>query len=110
MPSAEARIRTDRATRYLTQLCRHTAQVSHLDHGHHRDAGAAMAMPRGAEFSDTDGVIEFDNGRCTLRATTEELVLVAEAEDPRDLRLMQDAIAARLQRIGGRDQLRLTWE
>ncbi|GIH14980.1 hypothetical protein Raf01_31520 [Rugosimonospora africana] len=109
MFSAEARIRTDRAGRYLTQLCGHTARVSDLPHDHRRDEGTAMAIPRRAECSGTDGVIEFDRGRCALRATGEELVLLAEADDQRHLRLMQDAIAARVQRIGRRDQLSLTW-
>jgi cytochrome P450 len=105
MFSAEARIRTDRASRYLTQLCRHTAHIS----GRHRGEGAATATPRRAECSDTNGLIEFARGRCTLRATGEELVLLAEADDQQQLRLMQDAIATRVQRIGRRDQLSLTW-
>jgi cytochrome P450 len=109
MPSTEARIRTDLASRYLVQLCRHTAQISILAHRNRHGDGAAMAMPRRAECSDTDGVIDFDRGRCTLRATGEELILLAEADDQQDLQLMQDAIAARLQRIGRRDQLSLTW-
>ena len=109
MPSAEARIRADRASRYLTQLCRHTARLGAGAHGHRHGEGTAMAMPRRAECSDTDGLIEFDRGRCTLRATSKELVLLAEADDQKDLRLMQDALAARLQRIGRRDQLSLTW-
>jgi cytochrome P450 len=110
MPSAEARIRTDRASRYLTQLCSHTAHVSNLGHRNHRGEEALRAMPRHAESSATDGVIDFDRGRCTLRATAEELILLAEADDQQDLRLMQDAIAARVQQIGRRDQLSLTWQ
>jgi hypothetical protein len=109
MPASVARIPTDRASRYLTQLCRHTAQLSHLGHRGRHGTDAGATMPRGAECSDDDGVITFDNGRCTLHATGEELVLRAEAADPRVLRLMQEAIAARLQRIGGRDQLSVTW-
>ena len=105
MFSAEARIQTDRASRYLIQLCRHTAHISGRRHG----AGAAMATPRRAECSDTDGLIEFAGGRCTLRATGEELILLAEADDQQRLRLMQDAIAARVRQIGRRDQLSLTW-
>lgn len=101
MPSAEARIRTDRASRYLTQLCRHTARISAVANGHQHGGGAAMAMPRRAESSSTDGVIDFGRGRCTLRATSEELILLAEADDQQDLRVMQDAIAARLQRNAG---------
>jgi len=109
MPTAEARIRTDRASRYLNQLCGHTARISGLSHGHHHGEGTAMVVPRHAESSGTDGVIEFDRGRCTLRATREELVLLAEADEEQHLRLVQDAIAERLRRIGRRDQLSVTW-
>jgi len=110
MPVAEARIRTGRASRYLTQLCGHTARMNFLGHANrHGEHATATAMPQRAECSDTDGVIDFDRGRLTLRATNEELILVAEADDQQDLRLMQDAIATRLQRIGRRDRLSLTW-
>jgi hypothetical protein len=81
MPSAEARIRTERASRYLAQLCAHTARVSDPSHSHHHGARTGTAMPRRAECSDPGGIIEFDGGRCTLRATGEELVLRVEAED-----------------------------
>jgi hypothetical protein len=105
MPSAEARVRTDRASRYLNQLCGHTARIAGLSHGHHAEG----VTPRRAESSGGNGVIEFDRGRCTLRATGEELVLLAEADDEQHLRLVQDAIAERLRRIGRRDQLSVTW-
>ncbi|GIH19028.1 DUF2218 domain-containing protein [Rugosimonospora africana] len=108
MPSTEARIPTDRASRYLTQLCDHTARISDLPHDHRHGEGNAMAIPRRVEYSDTDGVIEFDRGHCILRANGEELVLLAEADDEQHLRLMQDAITARLRGIGRRDQLSLT--
>jgi hypothetical protein len=67
-------------------------------------------VPRRAESSGGNGVIEFDRGRCTLRATGEELVLLAEADDEQHLRLVQDAIAQRLRRIGHRDRLSVTWD
>ena len=116
MPKAEARIRTDRASRYLTQLCKHTARIAALAPGHRRDhrdghdETRAMAIPRHAECSGTEGRIAFDQGRCTLRATSEELVLLVEADDQRQLRLIQEALSARLRRIGHRDQLTLTWQ
>ena len=114
MPSAEARIPTHRASRYLTQLCRHAAQVGALDHNHrHRqDEGAVPAaapIPRRAECSDTGGVIDFAGGRCTLRATGEELILLAEAEDQQTLRLIQEALTTRIRRIGRADHLAPTW-
>lgn len=116
MPSAEARIRTDRASRYLTQLCTHLTQISDLDpdpehnHGHRHRESSAMLRPRRTECADTSGLIEFDRARCTLHASADELVLFAEADDEQDLRLIRDAITARLQTIGHREQLSLTWE
>lgn len=110
MPAAEARIRTERASRYLAQLCAHTARISDPCHGHRHGGRAGTAMPRRAECSDTGGTIEFDRGRCTLRATGEELVLRAEADDRQHLLAVQDAIAARLRVIGHRDQLTVTWQ
>jgi cytochrome P450 len=118
MPSAEARIRTDRASRYLTQLCAHLTQISDVDldpdpeqyHGHRHREGAAMLRPRRTECADTNGLIEFDRARCTLHASADELVLFAEADDEQRLRLVREAITARLQTIGHREQLSLTWE
>ena len=116
MPTAEARIRTDRASRYLTQLCKHATRMPALAPGHRRDhrdghdETRAMAIPRHAECSGTEGRIAYDQGRCTLRATSEELILVAEADDQRQLRLIQEGLSARLRRIGHRDQLTLTWQ
>jgi len=107
MPAAEARIRTHRASRYLTQLCEHTARIGDRPHRH---GHTELLRPRRAEHSEADGVIDFDEGRCTLRATAEELVMVAEAADPRRLRLIQDALGARLEMIGRRDRLTLTWQ
>jgi hypothetical protein len=83
-------------------------------HGHshgrgHGDGGAA-SMPQRAEWSDTDGIIDFGWGRCTVHATDEGLVLHAEADDQQQLRRIQDAITARLERIGRRDRLTVTWQ
>ena len=116
MPTAEARIRTDRASRYLTQLCKHADRMTALAPGHRRDhrdghdETQATTIPRHAEYSDTEGRIAFDQGRCTLRATSEELILLVEADDQQRLRLIQEALSARLRRIGHRDQLTLTWQ
>jgi hypothetical protein len=111
MPASQARVPTDRASRYLTHLCKHSGQMSALalDPGHGHGDGGAASMPRHAEWSDTDGVIDFGWGRCTLHATGEGLVLHAEADDQQQLRRIQDAIAVRLERIGRRDRLTLTW-
>jgi cytochrome P450 len=63
-------------------------------------------MPQHAESSDTDGIIDFGHGRCTLHATGQELQLQAEAYDEQQLQRIQEAIAVRLERI---DRLTVTW-
>ncbi|QKG23250.1 cytochrome P450 [Actinomadura verrucosospora] len=98
MPASEARVPTDRADRYLKQLCKHADQVSALAPRHGHDL-----------VRRTEGVIEFDGGRCTLRADGEALTLRAEAADRPSLDRLQDAIAGRLRRIGRRDALAVTW-
>jgi hypothetical protein len=111
MPTAQADIRTDRGSRYLTQLCRH---ASHMGAGivhrlrAHRGGDTGPEV-RNAECTDTDGVIEFDRGRCTLHVTSASLVLRAEADDQADLDEIKAGIAARLNRIGRRDRLAITW-
>jgi len=118
MPASYTRIPTSRAARYLTQLSSHGRLMSRLarhrapgrGQGHgdgHVNGGAppvATASSAGAE-----GVIDFGWGRCTLRATAGALTMYAEAGDPQRLRQIQDGISARLQRIGRRDQLAVTW-
>jgi hypothetical protein len=114
MPASQARVLTGRASRYLTQLCQHTGQLATMArrytlsrrHGH---GDAAAPLPRHAEWSGADGVIDFDGGRCTLHATGEGLELNAEAGDQQQLRQIQEAITGRLERIGRRDRLTVTW-
>jgi hypothetical protein len=111
MPTALADVRTDRASRYLTQLCRH---AGHMGTGipnsfrRHRDDGT-RAQVRSAQCTDSDGVIEFGWGRCTLRATDSTLLLRAEADDDVRLNQITTGISDRLRRIGRRDQLGVTW-
>jgi cytochrome P450 len=115
MPASQALIPTDRAERYLTQLCAHTSKISRTDltgtaplrDGH--GEGGADSMPRHVESSGADGFIDFGWGRCTLHATGEGLVLHAEADDQQRLQRIQDAIALRLERIGRHDGLTVTW-
>jgi hypothetical protein len=55
---AEARVVTERSSRYLVQPCRHVnllAQTQRRMHAH-------------VEWSDGHGVISFGSSRCTLRA------------------------------------------
>lgn len=112
MPAAQAHVPTIRARRYLAQLGSHSRQLGRLArHQAHRPAGRGAApAARPAEWSDTTGIIHFGWGRCTLDATDEALTLRAEADDPDHLQRIQDGIARRVERIGRRDGLTVTWQ
>jgi hypothetical protein len=73
--------------------------------------GAAATPPVAgpADWSETDGTIDFGWARCTLHATNDELVLYAEADNEEQLARIQQGIAQRLERIGRRDGLTVTW-
>lgn len=114
MLTAEAHIPTERASRYLVQFCQHASRMGqHLRHRPraHED-GDAHTPPevRHAEWSDTQGLIILNWGRCTLRATPDELTLHAEAATAEDLQRMRDLIAKRLETIGRRDRLTVAWQ
>jgi hypothetical protein len=120
MPASYAAVPTSRADRYLAQLCSHGRLMSRL--ARHRRPGQGQGQGHGDGHGDdgappvatatsagTEGIIDFGWGRCTLRVTAGALTLHAEAADPGRLRQIQDGISARLQRIGRRDQLTVTW-
>jgi hypothetical protein len=97
---AEARVETERSSRYLAQLCRHVQKVSQRN----------PDMQAHVEWSDDRGVISFRwGGRCTLRADPGTLTLRAEAPDEQSLRRVEDRVADRLEGFGRRDGLTVTW-
>src|SRR6266699_1845375 len=109
MPVSQARVPTGRAGRYLSQLRKHTGHPGFPVLRHGPGDGGAAPVPRHTEWSDTDGVVDFGWGRCTLHAIGDALILHAEADDQQNLRRIQDALAARLDQIGRRDHLTVTW-
>jgi hypothetical protein len=111
MPAAQAHVPTSRASRYLAQLCSHSSQMSRAASHRprrHSDGGAPHAASHTSQTG-ADGVIDFGWGRCTLHATSEALTLHAEAGDQQQLQRIQDGLTVRLERIGRRDQLTLSW-
>jgi hypothetical protein len=96
---AEANVETERASRYLVQLCQHL----------HKVGRAHPQMQAHVEWSDDRGVISFDWGRCTLRALPGVLTLRAEAPDEQSLQRLEQRVADRLEQVGRRDHLRVTW-
>jgi hypothetical protein len=96
---AEANVETERPGRYLVQLCQHLDKVGR----------AHPQMQVQVEWSDDRGVISIDRGRCTLHALPGVLQLRAEARDEDTLHRLEQRIADRLEQVGRRDQLRVTW-
>lgn len=114
MPIAEARVETDRASRYLVQIARHAQQMGrHANYRPRAHSGGDTHTPpevRHAEWSDTHGTVRLSLGRWTMRATADTLTLRAEADNEEDLQRIQDLVAARLEKIGRRDRLAVNWQ
>jgi len=106
---AEARVETERGSRYLVQLCEHVNQMGHRRFHKIRSHGAAHADVIGVEWSAEHGVLTFAGGQCTLRASADALTLRAEAADADSLQRMQNVLSMRLETIGRRDQLKVVW-
>jgi hypothetical protein len=119
MPTAEARVETERPSRYLAQLCKHFSHKGrHLGrrlHGHPGGDGQALREMRAVaeqaqvEWADTDGQVDLPWGQIVLRALPGALVLRVEAAEEDDLRRLQDLVAGHVERFGRRDRLRVTW-
>lgn len=110
MHTCEARIATDRAQRYLDQLCGHLGQMQHMRHlpssGH---GGAGVPRVEQVEQAPGSAVIRFTDGAWMLEASADALVLRVEAEDPAALERLTNAISARIAKIGRRDGLTVDW-
>jgi hypothetical protein len=100
MPTAETKVATGRASRYLVQLCEHLNQLS----AGHRGPGV-----RRVEWTDTQGVVTLDFGSCELRADDDGLALRVVADDERLLAHFKAELAARVETIGRRDGLVVGW-
>lgn len=99
MLTAEASVATERSSRYLFQLCRHITLVRQTQ----------PQMRANVEWSDDHGLISFGWGRCTLRAEPGVLTLRAEAVDEASLHQLERRVADRLEQVGRRGRLTVTW-
>jgi hypothetical protein len=111
MPSAHAHIPTERAGRYLAQLCRHLDQMARMPHRPPgRPNGHGPPTVESVDWSDTSGTISFSQGTCSVRATSDTLTVRVDADDQDSLRRLQAGIARRLDTIGRRDHLSVHWQ
>jgi hypothetical protein len=116
MLTAEARVETERPSRYLVQLCQHIGHMGdesrHLRHrpaapGHEERRDVRLSI---VESSNTHAVVDFAPwGRCAMEATSNALLLRVDATDEESLRRLQDVLSRNLTRFGRRDHLEVTW-
>ena len=113
MPSVEARIATDRPSRYLRQFCTHAATIGdghRATNRHMRHAREPRAVGVQAEWSDSRGVVTFTaSDRCTLTAGTGVLIVRIDAADADSLRSIQRLVSDDFARFGRRDGLDVNW-
>lgn len=91
MKHANARIETERASRYLQQLCKHFAHK----------------LP--VEFTPAQGRIDFSIGTCRLAAEGRVLTLGAEAADEANLTQLQGVVDRHLLRFAFREEMKIDW-
>ena len=84
-------IRSERASSYLQQLCKHF--------GHRIEV----------EFDGKRGRITFDFGRCELAAEDDALTMSASADDQESLRRVEDVVGSHLERFAFRETLEIAW-
>jgi len=110
MPILQAQIPTERAGRYLVQLCRHATAMGgggHRPRMHLRGGTARVT----ADWSDTSGTLTFTPwGRCTLEADAGTLTLRIDAVDQDGLSQIRDIVTRDLERFSNRDPLTVTWQ
>jgi hypothetical protein len=114
MPSIEARIRTDGASRYLVQFCRHAAAMGgtgdHRPRPHPPGIPAHPEVPAHVDWSETHGVVTFSpEGRCTVDADATTLTVRVEATDEEALHRIQGIVTRDLDRFSHRDPLTVDW-
>jgi hypothetical protein len=111
MLTAEAHVKTDQPSRYLIQLCKHASGMgSHLSHTPRLHAdGQAPPRVEQVEWSDTDGIVRLNFGQWTMQAASGALTIRATADDEEKLRRIQAFVTGRLEKVGRRDSLTVSW-
>ena len=110
MPTADGRVTTPRAGRYLVQLCRHADRMrTHRHLRVHAPHETGSPQVRHSEWTDDAGVLQLDRGRCTLHATHDALHVHVDAPDDETLLQVRALLTARIEGIGRRDGLQVEW-
>lgn len=92
MPVTQAHVKTDNASRYLQQLCKHWS---------HKFA---------VTFDERTGKVPFsDDTEARFTADETGLTITLSTEDPDQVERMQEVIADHLERFAFREELEFSW-
>lgn len=91
MTSSQANVATEKPVPHMRQLCKHF--------GHRVDTS----------YDDDSGYIQFEFGRCELRASDGNLELTATASDEASGERVRNVVGSHLERFGKRDGLTVSW-
>ena len=90
--SSSTTIKTQKASGYLQQLCKHFCHKIEV------------------KFNGQAGWIEFAFGRAELRADESVLTMVANSQNPENLDKLKKVLASHLERFAFRESLKIKWE
>lgn len=91
MYSSTATVPTDRAGRYIKQLCSHFSKKAD------------------STFDESSGHTVFEFGECRMTATASTLEFTVSADSEELLGRVEYVVADHLERFGARDNLAVTW-
>ena len=93
MFTTKGSVKTDKATKYLVQLCKHFAHKVHVD------------------LRETSGDVAFPMGPCTITATDEELIFEGQSDSDIGLEKMKGVIIVHLDKFAWREiPIEYRWE
>lgn len=90
--TANARVATEKSSRYLQALCGHFS---------HKTT---------ATWDKENGTVNFPFGVCELKAQPQELIIKIEANDEEGLERGKDVLARHLEKFAAKDGLKVHWQ
>lgn len=86
-----ATVATEKASKYLVQLCKHFAHKVDVD------------------YNETDGTVQFPPGICTMKADDGVLSMHCRSDSLRGVLMMQGILDNHLERFAWREKLTIDW-
>mgnify|MGYP002715455251 CR=1 FL=1 len=91
MHVAEAQVKSEQASRYLVQLCKH------------------FAHKRPADYDASRGWVDFQPGLCVMQAVGDRLTLRCEAPSEQRLHIVKETVEVHLARFAWRETIAVNW-